>query len=138
MSEYSELNVYKIAYDLHLHSCRFTEKMQRSFRHTLGERINNNTLELLINIYDANSNKNERYELLRLGRRRVERLRLLFRITKDLQILPVKRFVVFNEMVESISKQLTGWQRSTPSNSPSKGENLGQNGTGENGENKLF
>jgi hypothetical protein len=32
-------------------------------------------------------------------------------MSKDLQILTVNRFVVLNEMVESISKQVFGWKQ---------------------------
>jgi hypothetical protein len=109
---YNQLEIYKIAYDLTINLYRFTGKMERNYRYTLGEKINNNTLELLISIYDANSNKDERYALLYLGRKRIERLRVLIRLAKDMHVLPLNRFVVFNEMIENISRQMTGWQRS--------------------------
>lgn len=111
MAEYNELQVYKIAYDLAIHTFRFTEKMQRSFKYTIGEKLNIDVVDLLLCIYHANSRKDERYSLLQSGRDRIEELRLLLRMSKDLNILTIKRFVVLNELVENISRQITGWQK---------------------------
>jgi hypothetical protein len=86
--------------------------MKRGFKYTIGEKLNLNTIDLLLNIYKANSRKEERYLQLQKGQEHIEELRLLFRMSKDLQIMTVNRFVVLNEMVDSISKQIYGWQQS--------------------------
>ena len=111
MGAYNELQVYKIAYDLSIHTFTFTEKMKRSYKYTIGEKLNVNTVNLLLNIYKANSRKDERYLQLQAAQEHIEEIRLLFRMSKDLQILTVNRFVVLNEMVESISKQVYGWKQ---------------------------
>jgi hypothetical protein len=112
MGTYNELQVYKIAYDLAIHTFIFTEKMKRSYKYTIGEKLNVNTVDLLLNIYKANSRKDERYLQLQSAQEHIEEIRLLFRMSKDLLILPIARFVVLNEMVESISKQVYGWLQS--------------------------
>ncbi|GHT07112.1 hypothetical protein FACS189440_16590 [Bacteroidia bacterium] len=112
MSTYNELQVYKIAYDLAIHTFVFTEKMKRSFKFTIGEKLNLNTIELLLHIYKANSRKDERYAHLQTGQEHIEEIRLLLRMSKDLQIMTVNRFVTLNEMIENISKQVYGWQQS--------------------------
>ena len=112
MSTYNELQIYKIAYDLAMHTFTFTEKMKRSFKYTIGEKLNVNVVELLLCIYKANSRKEERYAQLQSGREHIEEIRLLLRLSKDLQLITVKRFVVLNEMIESVSKQIYGWQQS--------------------------
>jgi four helix bundle protein len=112
MSTYNELQVYKITYDLAIHTFTFTEKMKRSFKFTIGEKLNLNAVDLLLNIYKANSRKDERYMHLQAGQEHIEEIRLLLRMSKDLQIMTVNRFVTLNEMVETISKQVYGWQQS--------------------------
>jgi len=112
MSTYNELQIYKIAYDLAMHTFTFTEKMKRSYKYTIGEKLNFNTVELLLRIYKANSRKEERYVQLQSGQEHIEEIRLLFRLSKDLHLITVSRFVVLNEMVENISKQMYGWQQS--------------------------
>jgi hypothetical protein len=111
MATYNELQVYKITYDLAMHTFVFTEKMKRSFKYTLGEKLNLNAIELLLNIYKANSRKAERFAQLQRGQENIEEIRLLIRMAKDLQIMTVNRFVTLNEMVENISKQVYGWQQ---------------------------
>ena len=44
-----------------------------------------------------------------LAREHIEVIRLLFRITKDLQIISTKTYIHINIKLEEISKQLTAW-----------------------------
>lgn len=113
MSNFNELDVYKTSYDLSLNIFRFTEKMNRTFKYTLGEKLNNNAVTLLLCIYKANSDKQGRYEKLQVGRECAVEIRLLLRLAKDLNILSVSRLAVMNNMLESISKQFYGWQQSS-------------------------
>jgi four helix bundle protein len=113
MATYNELEVFKTSYDLTLHLFRFTEKMQRTFKYTIGERLCNHSIEMLLNVYRANSYKNDRIDHLQNAQVNVEEIRLLMRISKDLEILPIKRFAVLSEMVESISKQVYKWKEAT-------------------------
>lgn len=115
MSNFNELDVYKASYDLSLHLFRFTEKMNRTFKYTLGERLNNNAITLLLCIYKANSNKEQRYERLQTGRECAVEIRLLLRLAKDLNLLSINRLAVMNDLLENISKQFYGWQQSSVS-----------------------
>ncbi len=118
MSNFNELQIYKVAYDLAMHTFQFTEKMKRSFKYTIGETLNKDVTNLLLSIYKANSNKTDRYKLLQMGRENIEEIRLLYRMSKDLHILTVSRYVVLDEMIENISKQMTGWQESVSYQKP--------------------
>jgi hypothetical protein len=40
-------------------------------------------------------------------------IRLLIRLMKDLHQISIKNFVAINTIVEEVSKQLTGWHKST-------------------------
>jgi hypothetical protein len=51
----SSLKVYKDSYDLLLHLYQISTNFNKDFKYTLGEKIKNETLEILINIYYAGS-----------------------------------------------------------------------------------
>jgi four helix bundle protein len=113
MALFNELDIFKTAYDLTLHIFRFYEKMPRTYRYTIGERMSKDALELLLDIYKANSFKEERVSHLQDAQTYTEEVRLLLRISKDLQLLATSRFMVYSEMIESISKQLYRWKEAT-------------------------
>jgi hypothetical protein len=69
---------------------------------------------MIMNIYRANT-KYDKKELLQTARENIEVIRLLFRLTKDLKLITLNKFIDINGNIENISKQLTGWQRSAGS-----------------------
>lgn len=80
----------------------------------MGERLKNETTDLLINIYKANKSKKEtRLQYINGARQNVEVVRLLLRICKDLKVIGLKGFVALNMQVENLSKQLSSWQKQT-------------------------
>ncbi len=108
---YNELPVYKATYDLFLEIFRFTKNFNKEYKYTVGESIKNETLDLIMLIYRANSKRN-RKEIIIEAREKVEVIRLYIRLMKDLQQISIKRFVQVNIQLENVSKQLTGWQKS--------------------------
>lgn len=111
MAQYSELPVYKSSYDLLLIIFQFVKNFTKEYKYTLGEKLKNETLELLINIFRSNS-ANEKKNTIQNARESIEVIRLLVRLSKDLKLVDLKKFVIINEKVEEVSKQLTGWQKS--------------------------
>jgi hypothetical protein len=114
MALYSELPVYKLGYDLLLTIYERTKVFPREHKYSLGERLKNETLELLINIYMANkSKKEERLICIDNARQHLEIVRLLLRVTKDIRVIGIKGYVVLNMQVEELSKQLVSWHKYT-------------------------
>jgi len=114
MALFSELPVYKLGYDLLISVYKKTSTFTREYKYTMGERLKNETLELLIDIYKANKSKKEtREHYIESARQHVEVLRLLIRVAKDLKIIGIKGFVAVNVQVEELSKQLASWQKYT-------------------------
>jgi len=62
-------------------------------------------------IYRANS-KYQKAEILQTAREQIEVIRLLIRLMKDMKQISLGKFVKINVVVENVSKQLTGWQKS--------------------------
>ncbi|NDW18742.1 four helix bundle protein [Dysgonomonas sp. 216] len=111
MALYENLPVYKVAYDLLLQVYRLCTNMERSYRYSLGERIQKEMTELILNIYRANSSR-EKKTYIQAAKENITVVRLLFRVAHDSKQLQVKHFVSVNEQIESISKQLTAWGKS--------------------------
>ena len=70
-------------------------------------------MALILDIFRANSSRNKRYILLESAREKLEIIRLILRLTKDLKQITLDEFVSLNEKIENISKQLVGWQRTS-------------------------
>jgi len=111
MSVHTELPVYKASYDLLLSIFEFTRDFKKEYKYTVGESIKEETITLLTLIYRANSRK-DKITVLQEAREHIEVIRLFIRLMKDMKQISLKKFVSVNKVVENVSKQLTGWQRS--------------------------
>ncbi len=114
MALFFELPVYKLGYDLVIEIYQRTAVFSREYKYTMGERLKNETTDMLINVYKANkSKKRNRIGYIEGARQNVEVLRLLLRICKDLKVLGMKGYVILNMKVEELSMQLASWQKYT-------------------------
>jgi len=112
MALYNELPVYKATYDLLLGIFKFTKDFSKEYKYTVGESLKKETIELLPLIYRANT-KYKKTDILQIAREQIEVIRLLIRVMKDMHQINMKKFVQINQIVENVSKQLSGWQKST-------------------------
>jgi uncharacterized protein YpuA (DUF1002 family) len=111
MATYDHLPVYKTSYDLVIEIFKAVKDFNREYKYTLGENIKKEAIELITEIYRANSSFSKTANIQR-AREKIETTRMFFRLTKDLGQVGLKRFVDISEKVESISKQLSAWERS--------------------------
>jgi hypothetical protein len=112
MGLHIELQVYKASYDLLIVIFQFTKEFAKEYKYTIGEIMKKEALDLLLLIYRANSRK-DRTEILQTAREKIEAVRLLVRVMKDLRQISLKKFIFINEHIETVSKQLTAWQKSS-------------------------
>lgn len=112
MAMHDDLPVYKAAYDLLLEILQVVGHFQREYRYTVGDRLKNEAVEVLMLIQDANMLP-DRASVLQDARRRVGAIRLLLRVANDSRQLGLKHFVAVSMKVEAISRQLAGWQKSS-------------------------
>lgn len=88
------------------------EKLDREYKHTIGERLKNECLDILKNIYQASRAKRDTHKknvYLNEILDSIVHLKVLFRILKDLGVMSTKNYAPFQEKIESVSKQATGW-----------------------------
>jgi hypothetical protein len=110
MATYDNLPIYKASYELLVEIFKFTQNFSREFKYTLGERLKNETIELITCIFRANS-RYEKFDTIQKAREHIEIIRLYMRLLKDLEQVGTRKFVDINERIENVSKQLTGWQK---------------------------
>ena len=110
MALYNNLPVYKASYDMFQDIIVLRSKMKREYKFTLGERLMNASLDLIISIYKANRQK-EKKKYIANAQEHIELIRLLLRLLKDIKEISLKRFISLNEKIEMVSKQLSGWMK---------------------------
>ncbi len=111
MSRELRLPVYKASYDLFLLSFQLIKDLNREYKYTAGEKLKNEIMELMMNVYRANKGKDKK-EKVEKAQENIEVVRILFRLLKDLKQINLKNFVKVNEKIDDVSRQLSGWQRS--------------------------
>lgn len=112
MVNYDNLPVYKASYDLLVEIFQFSKNFNKEYKYTVGEKLKNETLEMIMNIYRANSHEYKK-DLLQTARENIEVIKLLLRLVKDLKQINLNKFVEINEKIENVSKQLAGWQKAS-------------------------
>lgn len=108
------LPVYKASYDLTLSLFLVIKKFPKEFKYTLGEQLKKDCLMLISSLYKTNTLLHKKESLIET-RATLEGIRVLLRLSKDLHIIAVERFVVLSESIETISKQLLAWERKSQS-----------------------
>ncbi len=110
MALYSDLPVYKKTYDLLLVLLDLSSNLSKTYKYTLGERIQLEAIETIVNIYKANASI-EKLQFISKSREHIEIIRLMIRILHDTKQISLKRMIFINNIIEEISKQLVGWQK---------------------------
>jgi esterase/lipase len=103
--------VYKASYDLLIQLIISTRNFNREYKFTLGEDIKKEGMEMMKNIYRANSSISKK-QIIQSARENIEMIRLSLRILQDLKQINLRKFVYLNERIETVSKQLAAWQSS--------------------------
>jgi hypothetical protein len=96
--------VYKATYDLLLEIFQFTKDFSKEYKYTIEETLKKETTELLTLIFRPNTQK-DKEEILQKARERIEIIRLLVRVMKDLHQINLKKFVQVNQQVEQQRNQ---------------------------------
>ncbi|MEK7596089.1 MAG: diversity-generating retroelement protein Avd [Patescibacteria group bacterium] len=115
MAQFSHLPIYKKAYDLALFIHRFAVVLPREHRYTFGAKLKESGLCLLLLIIRANSRR-EKSTILEDTSEELEKLKILIRLGRDLEIIGMKKYEECARLFEEIGKQLGGWIKSQSRN----------------------
>jgi len=111
MAIHTQLPIYKVAYDLLDVVTDLVRNMPRDFKQSIGGKISQECVEIVVLIFRANCAKEKAPHLGEL----IERLQvaeLLLRLSRDKRLISTKGYAKAVELTDSIGKQANGWRRS--------------------------
>jgi four helix bundle protein len=85
--------------------------LPKDYKYTVGERLKNTLMDLMMNIYEANISDDNKAEILGRCKRYVVETKLYLRMLHDLNLLSVRRFAALSDDMEVISRQVTAWHK---------------------------
>lgn len=99
-------------YNLTLWYIKKLNSLPKNHRYTLGEKIQNTLLNLLLILSDTIYSK-EKKPLLQKANKEIEKLRLLTRLLKDLAIISTDNFRFIVSSINEIGQMVGGWMKSS-------------------------
>lgn len=113
MAKYKHLPIYKLTYDLLSEITKVTKQFSRDFKYSLGAKIRDEAVELVVFIYKANSSRENREANVKLLLERLQIIELLLRLSKDMRLISVEAFASLVTLTDDINRQASGWLRSS-------------------------
>jgi hypothetical protein len=108
MAQYKHLPIYKTTYELLEAVTRKTKDFPRAFKYSLGDKIRDECIELVVSIYKANSTR-QRQDFIQNIIDRVQVIELMLRLSKDLHLISVAQFSEIVTLTDSLARQAQGW-----------------------------
>lgn len=106
-------NVITHTYDLLLYVVPQLSKFPRDQKFLLGDRIQTQLMEVLEGLLEAYYlPKGQKKQVLQRVNLRLEKIRYLLRLSKDLQCLSIKAYGISTEKVDGIGRMVGGWIKS--------------------------
>ncbi len=103
-----EIGVVTKMYDFSLWLLPHTAQFARAHRFTLGTRLEEAALEALESLVEAGYTREKR-DLLETANRRLERIRYLLRLAKDLKLLNLGQYEFAARALVEIGSEVGGW-----------------------------
>jgi hypothetical protein len=113
MALHTALPIYKVTYDLFSIVTQITRSFPRDVR-AMGGKIRDESIELLLLIYRANSSRDKVPHLDEL----LERLQvteLLLRLSRDMHFISTGQYARAIELTDKVGKQANGWRKHSAS-----------------------
>ena len=112
MAIHSSLPIYKVAYDLLSVATDLTRNMPRDYRASIGAKLREECVELVILIFRANCAIRKVQHLDQL----IEHLQvteLLLRLSRDKHFISTSQYAKSIELTASVGKQAHGWRKTS-------------------------
>ena len=110
MARYDHLPIYKVTSALLLRLMQVTKNFPREYKYTLGQKLKEETTDLVILIYRANSSKDKKTHIEGIMER-VQLVQLLIRLCHDMRILQRKHYADLADKTDSLARQAQGWYK---------------------------
>ena len=110
MAIHTSLPIYKVAYDLLDAATDMTKNMPRDYKASIGGKIREECVELMVLIFRANTARDKSTHLTSLLER-VQVAELLIRLSKDKRFISVAQYAKAIKLTSEIGKQANGWRK---------------------------
>ncbi|NRR28856.1 four helix bundle protein [Oxalobacteraceae bacterium] len=117
MALHTELPIYKVTFNLLSLATDLTKNLPRDFKQSLGGRMRDECVEMIMLISRANASKDKAPHITGL----LERLQVaevLFRLFVDKKFISLSQFASAIELTAQIGRQAGGWRKKFPASSP--------------------
>lgn len=105
-----KLIIFQKSYDFLIYFYPFINRIPKSHRQVLGKVLEQISIEILILIIEANKERDfERRKIQKQLSNKLDYLRILIRLTKDLRFISIKQYTLTTEKLNEIGKMLGGW-----------------------------
>ena len=96
-----------------------TKDFPREYKYTLGQKLKDEIIELVVLIYRANSARDKAAYVAQIVER-VQVIQLMIRVAHDIKILPRRHYAALAEMTENLARQASGWLKSSGKGRPER------------------
>jgi hypothetical protein len=110
MALYTQLPVYKVAYELLNVAVDYVQNMPRAFKAAIGSRVRDLCVDIVLLILKANCARNKSPHLDTLLERN-EELQLLLRLCQDKRFISKTQYAKAVELTASVGRQINGWRK---------------------------
>jgi len=117
VAQYKHLPIYKGAYDLLLRIMIATKDFPREYKYTLGQKLKDEVMEMILFVYRANSIA-DRDAHIRAILERLQLVEVMMRLAHDLRVLSRGHYVGLVEMTDGLARQAQGWLKSSGRRKP--------------------
>jgi len=111
VARYQHLPIYKLSYEILLRVMLVVKDFPRDHKYTLGQKLRDEVIALIVLIYRANSSEHKS-QIIGEILEKVLVVELLVRLSRDMLILSIKHYAGLVEMTESLARQAQGWKKS--------------------------
>lgn len=119
-----EITILPKVYDLILWLSHKINKFPKTYKYSLGERINSTLFSIIEDIVEAKFTSKKKEYFLRKANINLEKLRFMIRLSKDLQCITLNDYEYISKSVNEIGKMIGGWEKFSKSKSLMEEENV--------------
>jgi len=109
-----DLPIYRDTFELMKMITQLTRNFPRDLKISLGERLRNDCLDIVLNVYRANAARQGRREIIEAILESVQVVEMTLRLCCDMALISKKQHGKLVERTDAIGRQAFGWARSCP------------------------
>lgn len=114
MTFHTELPIYRDCYELLSMSTDLVKNMPRDFKQSLGRKIHEECIDMLVLVVRANIAKGVgKVPHLEQLQERLSVTEVLLRLSTDKRLISKRHYAQSIKVTSSIGKQVTGWRKSS-------------------------